>query len=278
MQIRPTRRTLRAGATVIEVLVVVAVCLVLMALIMPAVQRSRESSRRVHCQNNLRQLGLAATGHEAAHQSFPYTATNALDANHNKLPAVSAFSVMLAFLDQADVFGRVDFSDATAVELSAPTFSTSAANQLLLAVGIPVFRCPSDRDHLGTNYRTNMGPSPFVFWFDAMGCASPGPKLAGGAFVHNRRLTTGAFRAGLANTIFFGERVVGSTSSSHYDPWRDVLCLQIGRNFCSADEAVSVCSEFARANSPHASRIGTSWLFGGWQHTWYNHVLPTQIG
>ena len=268
------QQSARAGVTVIELLVAAAVCSILMALIAPAVMRTRESARRLQCQNNLRQLGLAATGHQAANQRFPYTAMNALDPNQKILPAISPLSPMLPYLDQAAVYDRVDFSDATAVELSGPVFSMSPTNLALISVGIPVFRCPSDRDHRGTNYRANMGPSPFVYWFDNMGCASPGPKPGAGAFVHQRSLTSGEFPDGLANTIFFSERVVGSVSSSPYDPWRDVFCARLGRGFCSADEAVSVCQSQVRANSPHASAIGSTWIFGGWQHTWYNHVLP----
>jgi type II secretory pathway pseudopilin PulG len=57
--------------TLVELLVVIAIVGVLVALIIPAVQMARESSRRTACRNNLRQIGLGIIKFEATHLKYP---------------------------------------------------------------------------------------------------------------------------------------------------------------------------------------------------------------
>jgi len=61
----------RPGFSLVELLAVIGIIGVLMGLILPAVQSMRESARTTTCLDRLRQLAVAATNYEAAHQSFP---------------------------------------------------------------------------------------------------------------------------------------------------------------------------------------------------------------
>jgi prepilin-type N-terminal cleavage/methylation domain-containing protein/prepilin-type processing-associated H-X9-DG protein len=65
------RTSARRAFTLVELLVVIAIIGILVGLLLPAVQAAREAARRMSCQNNLKQLALAAHNFESANKRFP---------------------------------------------------------------------------------------------------------------------------------------------------------------------------------------------------------------
>jgi prepilin-type processing-associated H-X9-DG protein len=130
-------------------LVVVAIIGVLAAMVLPAVQSTREAARRANCQNNLRQLGLAFQQHHDAFRGFPALVT---DQNITTDPADTTVNVsttlpargwaidILAFLEQEPI--RKAYNLATDFDDNTTTVNGST-NLTVSQNVLKIFQCPS---------------------------------------------------------------------------------------------------------------------------------------
>uniref|UniRef100_A0A7C4LLC6 DUF1559 domain-containing protein n=1 Tax=Schlesneria paludicola TaxID=360056 RepID=A0A7C4LLC6_9PLAN len=265
----------RCGLTIVEVLVAAGVLALLAGIVLPALHAARESSRRLQCVDHLRQLSLAVQSHAATHGTqLPPTTKNAVDARTQQLmPSGSPHRHLLPYLDQAELFSRLDFNDLAINRPGGPPEFNSAANNHTRSLRLAVFLCPSDVQRPGaTNYRANLGYGPGVFGPEPPAIRGYAGNVAG-AFVHGEITRFGDFRDGTSQTILFSEKILGDGIPDRFTPWADYFYFG-PRDISTADDAVSACGSLSHPNPPHASHGGWTWLFGGWNSTWYNHVLP----
>lgn len=122
--------TRRRGFTLVELLVVIAIIGVLIALLLPAVQSTREAARRTHCTNNMHQFAISIQLHLDAREFFPHSWPNG-DAS------VVWGRSLLPYLEDGELERQWDDS----VDMLTPP------NLEIIAQPMSVHKCPTAPSH-----------------------------------------------------------------------------------------------------------------------------------
>jgi prepilin-type N-terminal cleavage/methylation domain-containing protein len=251
----------RSGFTLIELLVVIAIIAILIALLVPAVQKVRESAARTQCLNNLKQFGLALHNHHDSKKHFP-AGRDSKD--------FSAHARLLPYLEQDNLYRTIDFKVSY----------KNAINAEPIAQVVPIFLCPSDPKNqnipngwAGTNYRANQGSG--VLWGNPPSDPSNinyGMPAPNGPFYLNSKTRMTDITDGTSNTAAFSEHLIGDFSNGIGTDASDTF--QPGTHPATPDQAVADCLGVDPNNLGQQgySNIGAPWLQGYHSTTIYFHV------
>lgn len=218
------------GFTLVELLVVVAIIVILVALLIPAVQAVRESGRRTQCANNIKQIALA-TLHQSNSDGdrLPvgsFLRTNPLtDRSQASWPGL--FCTILPRIEQANIHGALNFSGVGGGSAIDP------ANAAQVRTVIPQYICPSFPDAsisgagalilyqgVAGALRGSEPPMPPENYSQTGSDRGLGNTPMNGLFNWNRPRAIGAVRDGMSNTLMFGEFVHRDTRvGSPYTPF-----------------------------------------------------------
>src|SRR5262245_40918890 len=190
---------MRKAFTLIEVLVVIGVIGLLVALLLPAVQSSREASRKVQCANNLKQIGLALLNYESTHTAFPSGYISQFDSSGNDTgPGWGWASLILPEMDEKPIHNVIHFD--LPIE--------HAMNGVRVA-SITSYLCPSEiQRQFWQAKRPDASPicevaeSNYVAMF---GTTEPGVD-GDGMFFRNSKVASKDITDGSSKTIAVGER------------------------------------------------------------------------
>jgi prepilin-type N-terminal cleavage/methylation domain-containing protein/prepilin-type processing-associated H-X9-DG protein len=192
-------RNTRHGFTLIELLVVIAIIGVLIALLLPAVQKVREAAARIQCRNNLKQIGIALHNyHDRAGRFPPGYASLVAKSGADLGPGWGWAAFLLSDLEQNNLQRQIRFD----VDIA------DAVNALSRVDSLKVLRCPSDNTEPTF---TTMGNPVTVAHANYVGVFGTNeieddPGMGNGVFFRNSKVRFADITDGTSGTFIVGER------------------------------------------------------------------------
>lgn len=272
-----------------ELLVVIAIIGVLIALLLPAVQQAREAARRMQCQNNLKQIGLALHNYHGTFNRLPLGNNGIVNAAGTKYygHGWTWQASILPFLEQGALFDAVSGPDGYGQETGS---TGSGKPTIVLETDVQVFWCPSQPDVRNgaqkygdgdqpSNYNGNMGTRigngndncvcTGVSTLAEMKSEAWGCMNGNGVFFVDSKIRFEDVKDGLSSTIFVSEVVdTGGDVMGHYSGGCDRHAMFSGGADGNPPTEMTEYLIAAEGNDPingGAEEAAGSWHAGGAQ-------------
>jgi prepilin-type N-terminal cleavage/methylation domain-containing protein len=238
------KSTYRRGFTLIELLVVIAIIALLMALLLPAIQKVREAANKMLCASNLRQIAIASHNYHNDYSKLPpgYLGDPSTGSISVNAQMVGVLARLLPYLELDNIDKQLQY-ERSVRGVSGHWYNNPTTNRIAASYKMKAFLCPSDDvadatitqriylDSVVTNYSTFNSA-----WFNAfvwpitptieglgrtnyVGCAGASGRgthpILGqfeGIMVSRNEVTLGQLTVqdGTSNILMFGETLGGS--------------------------------------------------------------------
>lgn len=229
------RQKKNTGFTLVELLVVIAIIGILVALLLPAVQKAREAAQRAQCVNNMRNIGLAVLNYESARRSLPqgrpgcdkYSGDPCTTQPLDERSGASAFIAILPYMEEQALYELFDMdgsdSGSKGVWMCGPCPKGNTVDRQIAMNARPQsYVCPTagtpefssaKPSYAGSDYPPATGDYAF--------CAGHnGPALWAEHVLRAKHENTGAFlyktivklkklKDGTSKSFFLGETIEG---------------------------------------------------------------------
>lgn len=245
----------RFAFTLIELLVVIAIIGILIGLLVPAVQKIRDSAARTQCQNNLKQLGLASHNYLTAKKVLPAGATQ----NVSQW-AFSVQSQLLPYVEQESLKNLIDFTQPLTTG-SGGAQTLNLVHQPAAQALVPLFLCPADAGPtLYQNNGASWSPNNYMI---NMGTGTTAQSLAvanDGLVWYTSKIRIAHIRDGTSNTLLFAEAIRGNNAETNgaapLDPIRQYA------SFGGQGNPALMSDSFCANATRWAGTRGSTWLWG----------------
>jgi prepilin-type N-terminal cleavage/methylation domain-containing protein/prepilin-type processing-associated H-X9-DG protein len=227
----------RKGFTLIELLVVIAIIAILIALLVPAVQKVRDAAARIECANRLKQLTLALHNYESANKMFPPGTVNNSVAgsngatvagddpdghNGNGTPGIGGpwICFLLPYIEQEALYNNFKKIESERPEVvdwfgNGTYAATPIGNQHLVQMDCPAHPFTDEKLANGTNMEDlARGNYAACYGKGTYGSAITNDPTIGGLFGNNSKIKIVAVADGVSNTVAFSELKYRQPSSS----------------------------------------------------------------
>jgi prepilin-type N-terminal cleavage/methylation domain-containing protein/prepilin-type processing-associated H-X9-DG protein len=210
----------RGGLTLVELLVVIAVIGILVALLLPAVQAARESARRTHCANNLKQLAVAAQNYHDTRGSIPPAFILVPTSSGSYAGGTTLWVELFPYFEEQNVHWAWDYSDYRNNLRHGPNATAAQVIKVLLCPSHPRLENPVDWTSISQHW-------PLIAWANGFYAVSHYGGNGGtlpynvfsapsedGVFFQSSSVRVADITDGTTGTFLFGER---SQEDPEYD-------------------------------------------------------------